>query len=68
MDVSAHIVVPNAGEAAVWYEKAFGARELSRIPIPGGKVTTVELAFGDAGVHVGSEFPDLGIVSPLGAG
>jgi PhnB protein len=29
---------------------------------------TVQLAFGDSVVHVGSEFPDMGIVSPLTIG
>jgi len=68
MNVAAHIVVRDAAEAAGWYAKAFGARELSRIPLPGDKVMTVELAFGDSVVHVGSEFPDMGIVSPLTIG
>ena len=68
MNIAAHIVVGDAAEAAGWYAKAFGARELSRIPLPGNKVMTVELAFGDSLVHVGSEFPDLGIVSPLTIG
>jgi PhnB protein len=68
MDIAAHIVVPDAAEASAWYAKAFDARELSRIPLPGGKVMTLELAFGDAVVHVGSEFPDLGIVSALAIG
>jgi PhnB protein len=68
MDLAAHIVVPDAAEASDWYAKAFDARELSRIPLPGGKVMTLELAFGDAVVHVGSEFPDMGIVSPLAIG
>jgi PhnB protein len=68
MHVSAHIVVPDAAEAGAWYAKAFGARELSRIPLPGGKTMSVVLAFGDSVVHVGSEFPDMGIVSPLAIG
>ena len=68
MDVAAHIVVPDAAEASGWYAKAFDARELSRIPLPGGKVMTIEVAFGDSVVHVGSEFPDMGIVSPLAIG
>jgi PhnB protein len=68
MNIAAHIVVADAAEAAAWYARAFGARELSRIPLPGDKVMTVELAFGDSVVHVGSEFPDLGIVSPLTIG
>jgi PhnB protein len=66
--IDAHIVVPDAAEASAWYSKAFGARELSRIPLPGGRVMSVELAFGDSVVHVGSEFPEMGILSPLSIG
>jgi PhnB protein len=68
MNIAAHVVVRDAAKAAGWYAHAFGARELSRIPLPGAKVMTVELAFGDSVVHVGSEFPDMGIVSPLTIG
>jgi PhnB protein len=68
MNVTAHIVVPDAAEAAVWYVKAFGAREQSRIPLPNGKLMSVLLDFGDSIVHVGSEFPEAGIVSPLTIG
>jgi PhnB protein len=63
-----HIVVPDAAEAAVWYAEAFGAEEQSRVPLPGGRTMTVELRIGDSTVHVGSEFPDAGIVSPLTVG
>ena len=68
MNVDAHLVVPDADEAADWYVNAFGARELSRIPLPGNRVMTVELALGDSVVHVGSEFPEMGIRSPLTIG
>lgn len=68
MNVTAHIVVPDAAAAAAWYEKAFGAHERSRIPLPGGKVMTVEVEFGASVVHVASEFPAFGIVSPLTLG
>jgi PhnB protein len=68
MNIAAHIVVPDAAEACAWYADAFGARELSRIPLPGDRVMSVELAFGDSVVHVGSEFPEMGIVSPLAIG
>jgi len=68
VNVDAHLVVPDANEAATWYASAFGARELSRIPLPGDRVMTVELAFGESVVHVGSEFPDMGIVSPMTIG
>jgi uncharacterized glyoxalase superfamily protein PhnB len=68
MNVAAHVVVPDAAEAVAWYTNAFGARELSRIPLPGDRVMTVELGFGDSVVHVGSEFPEMGIVSPITIG
>lgn len=68
MNVTAHIVVPDAGQAATWYTRAFNAREQSRVPLPDQKVLTVALRFGDSLVHVGSEFPHAGIVSPLTVG
>jgi len=68
MNVTAHIVVPDAAAAAAWYEKAFGAQERSRIPLPSGVVMSVEVALGSSVVHVGSEFPAFGIVSPLSIG
>jgi PhnB protein len=66
--VSPHIVVADAAAAADWYARAFGARERSRVPLPGGRVMTVELAIGDSDIHVGSEFPDAGILSPQSIG
>ena len=68
MKVSAHIVVPEADQAADWYARAFGAEERERIPLPNGRVMSVVVAIGDSVVHVGSEFPDFGIVSPLTIG
>ena len=68
MNITAHIVVPDADAAAAWYARAFGANERSRVPLPGGKVMTVELRFGDSPVHVASEFPQAGILSPLAIG
>lgn len=67
-NVSPHIVVRDAESASLWYSRAFGAREISRVPLPGGKVMTVEVEIGDSAVHVGSEFPDFGILSPLSLG
>lgn len=66
--VSPHIVVPDADAASAWYGEAFGARETSRVPLPGGSVMSVELQVGESVVHVGSEFPDAGILSPLSIG
>jgi PhnB protein len=38
------------------------------VPLPGGKVMTVELKIGESTIHVGSEFPGAGILSPLSIG
>jgi PhnB protein len=68
MNVIPHFVVSDAIEAAAWYERAFGAREQSRVPLPGGKVMTVVLRIGESTIHVASEFPAAGILSPLSIG
>lgn len=68
MDLTPHIVVRDLDRAAAWYAEAFGAVERSRIPLPGGKVMTIELAFGDSTVMAADEFPDAGILSPLAIG
>jgi PhnB protein len=65
--VSAHIVVPDAIAASEWYARAFGAVERSRTELPGGVMTTV-LGFGEDDIHVASEFPDAGVLSPLTIG
>jgi PhnB protein len=66
--VSPHIVVADAEAASAWYSRGFGAREINRVPLPGGKLMTVEVQIGDSLIHVGSEFPDFGILSPLSLG
>lgn len=66
--VSPHIVVPDAGEASAWYARAFGAREVSRVPLPGDRVMSVEVQIGETDIHIGSEFPAAGILSPRSIG
>jgi PhnB protein len=66
--ISAHIVVRDPERALAWYVKVFGAEERSRIPLPGGKIMTIEVAIGDSTVMVADELPDAGIVSPLTLG
>jgi len=68
LSLTPHLVVRDAGRAAAWYGQALGARERSRIPLPGGKLMSVELTFGDASVMIADEFPDAGILSPLSIG
>jgi PhnB protein len=66
--ITPHIVVRDAARAARWYAEALGAEERSRIPVPGGKLMSVELWFGDSAVMVADEFPGMGIFSPQSVG
>jgi PhnB protein len=66
--ITPHIVVRDAERAVDWYERALGAEERSRIPLPGGKLMSVELAFGDSTVMLADEFPEAGVLSPLSVG
>jgi PhnB protein len=63
-----HIVVRDAERATDWYKRALGAEERSRIPLPGGKLMSVELRFGDSTVMLADEFPEAGVLSPLSVG
>ncbi len=64
MSIEAHIVTPDADAAAAWYARAFGAAEVSRVPLPGGRTMAVAMQVCGDTFHIASEFPDWGIVSP----
>jgi PhnB protein len=68
MTITPHIVVKDANAASAWYQRALGAEESDRLPLPNGKIMYVELRFGDAKVMAADEFPDFGILSPLSLG
>ena len=63
-----HLVTRDPAVAATWYGEVLGAIEEGRITLPGGRVLSVDLRFGDSRLAIGDEFPDLGIVSPLTLG
>ena len=56
--VTPYLSVRNASEAIAFYERALGAKELFRMPMPGGKVGHAELQIGDSRVMLADEFPD----------
>jgi PhnB protein len=66
--VTPHLVVREAGVASEWYQRALGAEERGRIPVPGGRFMQIELRFGDSTVMIADEFPELGVLSPLSVG
>ena len=54
----------DAARAVEWYTSVLGAEERLRIPVPDGRLMSVELRFGDSAVMLADEFPEMGIVSP----
>ena len=64
MSISAHIVVQGAERAAEFYRDAFGAEELDRIPVPDGRLMSVQLRIGPSVLHVADEFPEMGVLAP----
>jgi PhnB protein len=68
MSITAHIVVQDAERAAVFYRDAFGAEELSRIPIPDGRLMSVQLRIAGGLLHLADEFPEIGVLAPPSIG
>jgi PhnB protein len=66
--ITPHLVVRDAAAASQWYQRALGAEERGRIPVPGGRFMQIELRFGDSTVMIADEFPEMGVVSPLTVG
>ena len=66
--ITPHIVVRGAAQAGEWYKRAFGARERSRVPLPGGKLMSVELWIGDSALMIADEFPEMGVLAPPSIG
>jgi uncharacterized glyoxalase superfamily protein PhnB len=62
--ITAGLSVRGAAAAIDFYKKAFGAREVSRLPGPDGKVMHAEIRIGDRIVFLGDESPEMGAPSP----
>jgi len=66
--ITPHIVVRGAEAAADFYRDAFGALELVRIPVPDGRLMSIQLRIGDSGLHLADEFPEFGVLAPPSIG
>jgi uncharacterized glyoxalase superfamily protein PhnB len=58
-------VVQGAERAGAFYRDAFGAVEVDRIPVPDGRLVSVQLRIGDGLIHVADE---LGALAPPSIG
>ena len=66
--VTAYLSVQNAAQAIDFYKRAFGAKELLRMPGPDGKIGHAEVMIGDSQVMLADEFPDMGFLGPQSRG
>ncbi len=58
-----YLSIRNAAKAIQFYEKAFGAKELTRLAQPDGRIRHAEIKIGDASIMIADEFlgrPELG--------
>jgi PhnB protein len=65
--VTPYLVIDGAAEAIRFYEKAFGAVEVLRMPM-GDRVAHAEVKIGDSHVMLSDEWPDMGYLGPLKRG
>jgi PhnB protein len=66
--VTPHLVVRDCAAALDFYARAFGGKELMRMPGPEGKVMHAEMKVGDSIVMLSDEFPEQGSKSPQSLG
>ncbi len=58
--VTPALTVRDAARAIEFYTRAFGARELDRMPSPDGRIWHAEIQIGDARLMLADEFPEMG--------
>jgi PhnB protein len=63
-----YLIIGGAGDAIEFYKKAFGATELFRFAMPGGKIGHAEIKIGDSPIMLADEFPEMGYKSPQSLG
>jgi PhnB protein len=66
--VTPYLTVKGGATAMEFYQKAFGAKEIMRLPGPDGKVMHAEIQIGDSRIMFADEFPEMGAVSPATLG
>lgn len=59
--ITPHLVCAGAADAIAFYVKAFGAKELYRVPGPEGKILNARVQIGDSGFMLNDEFPPMAV-------
>lgn len=63
--VTPHLVCGDAAAAIAFYRQAFGATEVGRMEMPGGKIGHAEIRIGDSRIMLADAFPEYGSIDPL---
>jgi PhnB protein len=66
--VTPYLIVDGAAKALEFYKKAFGAKELFRMPGPGGKLMHAEFQVGNSRVMMADEHPEMSYRGPKSVG
>lgn len=66
--VTPYLIVDGASDAIDFYARAFGATEVLRLPMPGGRVAHAEIKLGDSHVMLADAFPEMDARSPKAYG
>ena len=62
--VTPYLIVDGAARAIDFYKRAFGAKELMRIPAPGERVGHAEIKIGDSVIMLADEHPEIDARGP----
>jgi len=66
--VTPYLSVQGAAGAVAFYKKVFGAKEIMRMPGPGGTIGHAEIQVGDSRIMLADEFPEMNFRSPRSVG
>ena len=62
--VTPYLSVKGAAGAMAFYKKAFAAKEVMRMPAPGGTIGHAEIQIGDSRIMLADEYPDMNFRGP----
>ena len=62
--ITPYLIVRGAAKALDFYQRALGAKERMRLPMPDGRIGHAEIELGDSVVMLADEFPEMGAKSP----
>src|SRR5438046_1829717 len=66
--VTPYLSIRGAARAIEFYKKAFGAKELMRMPGPAGKLGHAEIQIGDSRIMLSDEYEAMAFLGPQSRG